>query len=79
VLYAAAEMGGAAAEVEGGTREGLECKGPGDWIEDTRFEKTAKDACPTSAAKSTWPDQKMVEGGNGVSEERRGEERKRRR
>jgi hypothetical protein len=49
-------MGGAAAKVEGGTREGFECKGPGDWIEDAPFEKTATDACPTSAAKSTWPD-----------------------
>jgi hypothetical protein len=56
VLYAAAEMGGAAAKVEGGTRERLECKGPGDWIEDAPFEKTATDACPTNAAKSTWPD-----------------------
>jgi hypothetical protein len=40
------------------TFEGYSCEGPGDYIDDTPYEKTATDGCPVSPVKVTCPDQK---------------------
>ncbi|KAF1961439.1 hypothetical protein CC80DRAFT_543786 [Byssothecium circinans] len=39
------------------TFEGNSCEGPGDYIDDTPFEKEATDGCPTSPPKQTCPGQ----------------------
>lgn len=44
------------------TFEGNACDGPGDYIDDTPFEREATDGCPTSPVKSTCPGQKGADG-----------------
>ena len=40
------------------TFEGYSCDGPGDYIDDTPFEKESTDGCPTAPKKQTCPNQK---------------------
>ncbi|CAI6328189.1 unnamed protein product [Periconia digitata] len=44
------------------TFEGNSCEGPGDYIDDTPFEREATDGCPVSPPKMTCPGQKGADG-----------------